>query len=162
MLSSYDSFETVDTLIGEVQWYNAAKGFGFLKSPGVEGDILIHQNTIRNFSNMILAEGMKVEFELVMSDKGPRANKVLSVELGSHQNNQVARDVGQTHPARIKWFDENRGYGFANVFGLPDDVYVTADIFAQSGMAPLEGGQAVSLVLETKGDRLRASSLHPW
>ncbi len=163
MISAFETFDTPSTLIGRVQWYNLSKGYGFLASPDVDGDILIHQSTLQSFGSVILSEGMKVEFELTFSDKGPRASKVFSVEMvASKLKRAEAATPEQTHPARIKWFDEDRGYGFANVFGLAEDVYVSADVFNDSGIAPLEGGQAVSLVLEARGGKLRASSLHSW
>ena len=48
-------------------------------------------------------------------------------------------------PARIKWFDKSKGFGFANVFGLPEDVFVHIEVLRHSGFADLAAGEAVCL-----------------
>ena len=49
------------------------------------------------------------------------------------------------HPARVKWFDKAKGFGFANVFGRPEDVFLHVEVLRRSGLADLQPGEAVSL-----------------
>ena len=44
-------------------------------------------------------------------------------------------------PARVKWFDKGKGFGFANVFGRPEDVFLHIEVLRQSGLADLQPGE---------------------
>jgi cold shock protein len=46
---------------------------------------------------------------------------------------------------RAKWFDKGKGFGFANVFGRHEDVFIDVDVLRQSGLADLQAGEAVGL-----------------
>ena len=48
-------------------------------------------------------------------------------------------------PARVKWFDKSKGFGFANVFGRPEDVFLHIEVLRRSGLADLQPGEAVTL-----------------
>ncbi|MFD1196724.1 cold-shock protein, partial [Seohaeicola saemankumensis] len=55
-------------------------------------------------------------------------------------------------PARVKWYDQVKGIGFANVFGLADDVFLHVEVLRAAGIASLETGEAVAL-RTVQGDR---------
>jgi CspA family cold shock protein len=60
-------------------------------------------------------------------------------------------------PARVKWFDKGKGFGFANVFGRPEDVFIHVEVLRTSGFASLASGEAVCLrVIEGKRGRMAA------
>lgn len=61
---------------GLVKWFNDSKGYGFLTADGVNGDIFVHYTAISGEGFKTLSEGMKVEFELIESPKGPQAANV--------------------------------------------------------------------------------------
>jgi CspA family cold shock protein len=63
---------------GTVKWFNDAKGFGFLSREGGP-DVFVHHSEIRSEGFRTLAEGDKVQFEIVQSPKGPRAANVSRV-----------------------------------------------------------------------------------
>ncbi|MFD1196693.1 cold-shock protein [Seohaeicola saemankumensis] len=48
-------------------------------------------------------------------------------------------------PARVKWYDQVKGIGFANVFGLADDVFLHVEVLRAAGIASLETGEGVAL-----------------
>jgi len=48
-------------------------------------------------------------------------------------------------PARVKWFDEGKGYGFADVFGSHVDIFIHVEVLRRSGLADLQPGEAVAL-----------------
>ena len=52
---------------------------------------------------------------------------------------------GPLEPARVKWFDKAKGFGFANVFGSSDDVFVHVEVLRRFGLADLQAGEAVGL-----------------
>ena len=60
-------------------------------------------------------------------------------------------------PARVKWFDKGKGFGFANVFGRPEDVFLHIEVLRQSGLADLQPGEALAMrVIDGKRGRMAA------
>lgn len=63
---------------GTVKWFNDAKGFGFIQREGGP-DVFVHFSAIQSNGFKSLAEGDKVEFEIVDGQKGPQAANVVKV-----------------------------------------------------------------------------------
>lgn len=61
---------------GTVKWFNDAKGFGFIQREG-GADVFVHFSAISGNGFKTLAEGDKVEFEIVQGQKGPQAADVV-------------------------------------------------------------------------------------
>jgi CspA family cold shock protein len=61
---------------GRVKWFNDQKGFGFITPDGGERDCFVHHSAIQMEGFRTLAEGDRVEFEIVQGDKGPAAQNV--------------------------------------------------------------------------------------
>ncbi len=60
---------------GTVKWFNADKGFGFITTD--EGvDVFAHFSQINKDGFKTLAEGEKVEFDVVEGAKGPQAENI--------------------------------------------------------------------------------------
>ena len=66
------------TVIGTVKWFNDQKGFGFLSVEGGK-DVFVHQTAIQSQGFRSLAEGDKVEFQIVAGPKGPSAANVRKI-----------------------------------------------------------------------------------
>ena len=64
---------------GTVKWFNEAKGFGFITPDGGAKDCFVHHTAISGSGFKTLAEGEKVEFEIVEGQKGPAAQNVVRV-----------------------------------------------------------------------------------
>jgi len=63
---------------GVVKWFNANKGFGFIKRE--EGqDLFVHFSSINMQGYKSLTEGDKVSFEVEDTDRGPQAKNVVKV-----------------------------------------------------------------------------------
>jgi CspA family cold shock protein len=52
----------------------------------------------------------------------------------------VALSEIELQPGRIKWFDKAKGFGFANVFGKSDDIFVHIDVLRRCGLSGLVAG----------------------
>ncbi len=61
---------------GLVKWFNDSKGYGFIQADAVSGDIFVHYSAIQGDGFKTLAEGQKVEFDLIDGPKGPQASNV--------------------------------------------------------------------------------------
>jgi CspA family cold shock protein len=63
-------------MTGTVKWFNDAKGFGFITPENGGKDCFVHHTAIKADGFRTLAEGDKVEFDLVQGAKGPAAENV--------------------------------------------------------------------------------------
>ncbi len=62
---------------GTVKWFNDAKGFGFLAPDEGSQDCFVHYSAIQGDGFRTLAEGERVEFDVVQGPKGPAAENVV-------------------------------------------------------------------------------------
>ncbi len=63
---------------GTVKWFNDKKGFGFISQEDGD-DVFVHHTSIQGEGFKTLAEGDKVEFELVEDQKGFKASNVVKL-----------------------------------------------------------------------------------
>ena len=149
---------------GRIKWFDPGKGFGFIVSDEADGDILLHANVLRNYGQSSIADGAEVTVLIQQTTRGVQAVEVLDIrppvgtQLGLLDSDQQFFPVDVTiHPleaARVKWFDKDKGFGFANVFGRTEDVFIHVEVLRASGFADLAAGEAVCLRI-TEGKRGR-------
>ena len=65
---------------GTVKWFNDQKGFGFITREDGEKDCFVHQSAIQANGFRSLAEGERVEFDVVQGQKGPAADNVTKLD----------------------------------------------------------------------------------
>ncbi len=61
---------------GTVKWFNDAKGFGFITPEGGGPDLFAHFSAIQSQGFKTLAEGTRVEFDVVSGPKGLQAANI--------------------------------------------------------------------------------------
>lgn len=156
---------------GTVKWFDPVKGFGFIVSEAGGVDILLHVNVLRNFGQSSVADGSRVELVAHKTDRGIQASEILSIEPPKGVQTslpdiaELDQELIASRPlqaARIKWFDKAKGFGFANAFGCPQDVFVHMDVLRQSGLSDLAPGEAIAMrVIDGKRGRM-AAEVHAW
>ncbi|MEO5618533.1 MAG: cold-shock protein [Candidatus Eisenbacteria bacterium] len=63
---------------GAVKWFNEAKGFGFIQDDGGD-DVFVHFSAIQSDGFKTLAEGDRVEFDMVPGERGRQAANVVRI-----------------------------------------------------------------------------------
>lgn len=159
-MQEQQNIENVDVdeeeiVFGVVKWFDPVKGFGFVVADDGGPDILLHANVLRNFGQGSIAEGTEIEIAIQHTDRGVQAVEVLEISppeddgtstLGEfvHVSPEELQKI-ELEPSRVKWFDKTKGFGFANVFGFDEDIFVHVEVLRRSGLADLQSGEAVGI-----------------
>ncbi len=158
ILSSEEDADEDDTgmrVVGRVKWFDATRGFGFIVSDDVEGDILIHFSVLRDHDRRSLPEGAIVECIAEQQQRGMQAREILSIDLSEAQpsptrttttpaqradRKALTDAAGDFELVEVKWFNRVKGYGFVTRVDHPDaDIFVhmeTVRLAAIDDMVP--------------------------
>jgi CspA family cold shock protein len=71
--------EGIEVATGTVKWFNAEKGYGFIKQDG-GNDVFVHFSAIQGTGYRSLNENERVEFDITNGPKGPNAANVRRVQ----------------------------------------------------------------------------------
>jgi CspA family cold shock protein len=66
-------------ITGKVKWFNDSKGFGFITPEDGSKDCFVHHSAIQGNGFKSLAEGDRVEYDIVSGQKGPAAANVTKI-----------------------------------------------------------------------------------
>ena len=166
----------LDPITGRVKWFDATRGFGFLVSDDVEGDVLLHFSVLREHGRRSVPEGAIIECVPVRLDRGLQAKKVLSIDLSAAlpqparssippseraDRQALAEAAGEYEPVEVKWFNRVRGYGFLK---RPDesggeDVFVHMETVRTAHLPELQPGQHLEARIAPSAKGLTAIEL---
>lgn len=166
----------METIVGRVKWFDATRGFGFLVSEQVDGDVLLHFSVLREHGRRSVPEGATIECVPVRLDRGLQAKKVLSIDTSTAlpqpvrssipvseraDRKALAESAGEFEPVEVKWFNRVRGYGFVK---RPDevggeDVFVHMETVRISHLPELQPGQQLEARIAPSGKGLTAVEL---
>jgi CspA family cold shock protein len=167
-----DEENITETVSGLVKWFDPVKGFGFVVADTGGPDILLHVNVLRNFGQNSVADGAAIEVEVQHTERGVQAVEVISIVAPEGSDTVNLSDIADMdmatvaaaplEPGRVKWFDKGKGFGFANIFGRGDDVFLHIEVLRRSGLSDLQPGEALAMrVIEGKRGHM-AAEVHAW
>jgi CspA family cold shock protein len=166
----------MDAVTGRVKWFDATRGFGFLVSEQLDGDVLLHFSVLREHGRRSVPEGATIECVPVRLDRGLQAKRVLSIDTSTAlpqpvrssipaaeraDRKALAESAGAFEPVEVKWFNRVRGYGFVK---RPDDaggedVFVHMETVRNSHLPELQPGQQLEARIAPSGKGLTAVEL---
>lgn len=161
-----------EVITGHVKWFDPGKGFGFVVASAGGPDILLHANVLRNFGQSSVADAAEIDIVVQQTQRGMQAIQVLRIDPPKLDGSGTLEDLEGAdeatiaatpmEPARVKWFDKGKGFGFANIFGSSDDVFIHIEVLRRSGLADLLPGEAVCIrAVDGKRGRM-AMTVSSW
>lgn len=169
---------------GTVKWFDPVKGFGFIVSKEVSGDVLLHRTVVQDYGCTTVLEGATVECDVIQKVKGLQARKLISVDNGTAQSGSAppsggsgsiggsakrvtrAREIlvqeptGPAFEAECKWFSRPKGFGFVVACNGSEDIFVHMDLLRKHNIRELRQHQRV-LVRVGRGPKgLTATEIH--
>lgn len=161
-------------ITGRVKWFDSIRGFGFIVSDEVDGDVLLHFSVLREHGRRSVPEGALIECVPMRQERGLQARRVLSIDLSSALPAQprspisaseradrkaLADAAGEFQPVEVKWFNRVKGYGFVNCGGQEEDVFVHMETVRHAGLGELHPGQRLEARVASSPKGLTAVEL---
>ena len=157
---------TVDAV---VKWFKGDKGFGFVELANGSGDAFLHIGALQSAGYETVPPGAKLKVSVGNGMKGAQVTRVFEVDTSGAAERVPQRSFGDApRPQRrapdpstavevsgsVKWFDDNKGFGFVQSNDGGKDVFVHISILGPSGVQHLAEGQAVHMrVVDTPKGR---------
>jgi CspA family cold shock protein len=155
-----------------VKWFKSEKGFGFVELANGAGDAFLHIGALQSAGYESVPPGAKLKVNVGTGQKGAQVTRVLEVDTAGAAERAPQRSFGggggDSRPPRrapdpstavsvsgtVKWFDDNKGFGFVQSNDGGKDVFVHISILGPSGVQHLTEGQAVTMrVVDTPKGR---------
>jgi CspA family cold shock protein len=135
-----------------VKWFNAEKGFGFVEVSGGSGDAFLHVAVLGRAGRENVSPGTTLQVRIAPSQKGPQVTEVVEIDestAAAESARPASRpprgEAASVNPVvvrgTVKWFNQEKGYGFIAPDEGGPDVFVHVTAVERSGLPTLREGQ---------------------
>lgn len=142
-----------ESVEAEIKWFNTTKGFGFVKLSDDSSDAFLHASVLTRLGYAELPPGTRVLCNIAQGKKGLQVAEIVSIEEmgtdepmdGPSERSRGAGGPSESVEATVKFFNAEKGFGFA----IPDDgskdVYISMRVLERAGLVGLDASQRVRL-----------------
>ena len=143
---------------GRVKWFNPTKGYGFITLDN-GGDAFCHASALQATGHADVPPGTTIVCDLADSQRGLQVVAVHSVDTTTaeapsrgprrdfgHAGGGFHRDSGPSGPmveGKIKFFNDQKGFGFVMPDSGSGDIYLHASALRRSGIQAVEPEQRI-------------------
>lgn len=143
---------------GTVKWFNVSKGYGFITLE-TGGDAFCHASALAATGTTNVPQGASVVCDVQESPRGLQVVAVHKIDMStatpsfSAPGRRPRRDFGEgdrqsgptgaTIEGKVKFFNDQKGFGFIVPDDGSGDVYIHASALRRSGVLSLEPEQRV-------------------
>ena len=145
---------------GKVKWFNATKGYGFITLDN-GGDAFCHASALQAAGHSDVQPGTTIVCDLADSQRGMQVVTVHSVDTSTAEaprrgprrdggfhggGGGFHRDSGASGPmveGKIKFFNDQKGFGFVMPDSGSGDIYLHASALRRSGVQQVEPDQRI-------------------
>jgi CspA family cold shock protein len=132
---------------GIVRWFSERLGYGFVDVENKE--VFIHRSTLTQFGATRLLSDDRVLVTIESSARGLIVDTLLGIERMPIDERLIAsHPEADEHPAYVKFFNEIRGYGFIEVEGYDQDIFVHSRVIEQNGLSTIYDNQRLLVTVE--------------
>jgi cold shock protein len=135
-----------------VKWFNAQKGFGFVEVSNGSGDAFLHVAVLGRAGRQDVSPGTTLQVRIAPGQKGHQVTEVIEIdestaaaEPARPTSRSPRHEAASLNPVvvrgTVKWFNEEKGYGFIAPDEGGPDVFVHLTAVERSGLPTLREGQ---------------------
>ena len=149
---------------GHVKWFDPAKGFGFVVpeltdgSP-ISGDIVLHISCLRKYGVDRADEGAFIKCQTIRRERGWQAVEILEMDAPRTKLYEDGKEPRVFQTVTVKWFNREKGFGFVQLPGQDEDIFLHIVTLRPAGLEDIEPGQTLSAVVETGPKGAHVSAL---
>jgi len=140
---------------GQVKWFNANKGYGFVQLSDGTGDVFLHATALGGIGLSALQPGETLEMRVASGQRGPQVAEVISVDSSTAAPSRHPRasfgspseqrplEASVQEMGTVKWYNVAKRFGFIVRDGGGNDVFVHVSALQRAGITGLNAGQRV-------------------